>query len=96
MFSVSALLIGFFAQHIRGKGVTAYILLLITMYVFGSLLLYVTCVPWLAHTANISMSKALSAACYPFLLPDLLKAIIASGVVLTVREYVPNVSNYKK
>jgi biotin transport system substrate-specific component len=90
------LFIGFFAQHIRGKGVTAFILLLITMYVFGSLLLYVTGVPWLAHSANISMSKALTVACYPFLLPDLLKAIIASGIVLTVREYVPNLSNFNK
>jgi biotin transport system substrate-specific component len=96
MFSISALFIGFFAQRIRGKGITAYILLLFVMYVFGSLLLYVTGVPWLAHTANISLSKALTAACYPFLLPDLLKAIFASGIVLTIREYVPNLSNFKK
>jgi biotin transport system substrate-specific component len=96
MFSISALLIGFFAQRIRGKGIIAYILLLIIMYVFGSLLLYVTGVPWLAHSANISLSKALTLACYPFLLPDLLKAIIASGIILTVREYVPNLANINK
>jgi hypothetical protein len=30
------------------------------------------------------------------LLPDLLKAIIASGIVLTVREYVPNLANFNK
>jgi biotin transport system substrate-specific component len=96
MFSVSALLIGFVAQRIRGKGITAYILLLITMYAFGSLLLYVTGVPWLAHTANISLSKAMTLACYPFLLPDLLKAIFASGIVLTVREYIPVLTISKK
>ncbi|MEX2460381.1 MAG: biotin transporter BioY [Paenibacillaceae bacterium] len=96
MFSISALLIGFFARRIRGKGVIAYILLLIIMYIFGSLLLYVTGVPWLAHSANMSMSKALTLACYPFLLPDLLKAIFASGIVLTVREFVPDLVNPKK
>lgn len=96
MFSFAALLIGLFAQRIRGKGIIAYILLVIVMYVFGSLLLYVAGVPWLAYSANMSMSKAMTVACYPFLLPDLLKAVIAGGIVLTVREYVPNLTSPKK
>jgi biotin transport system substrate-specific component len=96
MFPISALMIGFFAQQIRGKGILAYILLLIVMYVFGSLLLYVSGVPWLVYSANLSFSKAMTLACYPFLLPDLLKAIIASGIVLTVREYVPDLVSPKK
>lgn len=96
MFSVSAFLIGFFATRIRGKGIVAYVSLVIVMYVFGSLLLYVAGVPWLAYSASISISKSLTVACYPFLLPDLLKAIIASGIVLTVREYVPNLTSSKR
>jgi biotin transport system substrate-specific component len=96
MFPIAALLIGLFAQWIRGKGIVAYIMLVLVMYAFGSLLLYVSGVPWLAYSANMSMNKSLTLACYPFLLPDLLKAIIASGIVLTVREYVPNLSNFKK
>ncbi|QGQ97204.1 biotin transporter BioY [Paenibacillus psychroresistens] len=93
MFSISALFIGFFAQRIRGKGIIAYIQLLIVMYVFGSLLVYTSGVPWFAHTANMTYSKALTLVCYPFLLPDLFKAILASGIVLTVREYVPNLAS---
>ena len=96
MFSISALLIGYFAQRISGKGIKAFILLVIVMYVFGSLLLYVTGVPWLAHIAKISMSKAMTVGCYPYLIPDLLKAVVASGIVLTIREYVPILTTPKK
>jgi biotin transport system substrate-specific component len=95
MFPISALLIGFAASRIRGKGIMAFILLLLTMEIFGSLLLYVTGIPWLAHSAGISITKAMTLACYPFLLPDLLKAIIVSGIVLKLREYVPNLTSPK-
>jgi biotin transport system substrate-specific component len=89
MFPISALLIGFVASRIRGNGIMAYILLLLTMEIFGSLLLYVTGIPWLAHSAGISITKAMTLAFYPFLIPDLLKAIIVSGIVLKLREYIP-------
>jgi biotin transport system substrate-specific component len=92
MFPIGALLIGFTSQRIRGKGVIAFILLFLTMYVLGSLLLFVTGVPWLAYSADMSLSKAMTLACYPFLVPDLLKALVASAIVISLRQYVPVLS----
>lgn len=92
MFPIGTLLIGFTSQRIRGKGVSAFILLFLAMYVLGSLLLFVTGVPWLAYSADMSFSKAMTLACYPFLVPDLLKALVASAIVISIRQYVPVLS----
>jgi biotin transport system substrate-specific component len=89
MFPVAALAIGWFSSRIRGQGITAFVLMFIVMELFGSLLLYAGGVPWLAYIAGISFSKAMAAAAYPFLLPDLVKALVASAIVLKLRKYVP-------
>jgi biotin transport system substrate-specific component len=88
-FPIAALAIGWASDRIRGKGPAAFILLFIAMECFGSLLLYAAGVPWLAFSAGISLSKAMTLAAYPFLLPDLVKALIAAGIVLSLRQYVP-------
>lgn len=93
MFPIAALAIGWFADRIKGKGPAAYILLFLAMECFGSLLLYVGGVPWLAHSAGISLSKSMKVAGYPFLLPDLVKALVAAGIVLSLRQYVPLKAN---
>jgi biotin transport system substrate-specific component len=95
MFPVAALVIGWMSDRIKGKGPVAYILLFLSMEIFGSLLLYVGGVPWLAHTAGISLSKSLTVAAYPFLLPDMLKAVVAAGIVLSLRQYVPLKANVR-
>ncbi|GAB2699826.1 biotin transporter BioY [Paenibacillus thermoaerophilus] len=92
MFPVSALLIGWFSRKIRGHGLAAYILLVLVMEVFGSLLLYVSGVPWFAHVMGYTLAKSLSLAAYPFMLPDFLKALAAAGIVLSVRKYMPGFS----
>jgi biotin transport system substrate-specific component len=92
MFPIAALLIGWVSSRIQGQGIVAFALLFLVMEAFGSLLLYVSGVPWLAYAAGISVSKAMTLAAYPFLLPDLLKAIVASAIVLKLRKYVPPLS----
>jgi biotin transport system substrate-specific component len=96
MFPLAALAIGWTASLIRGKGLVAFVLLFIVMECFGSLLLYVAGIPWLAHSAGISFSKAMTVAGYPFFLPDLLKALAAAGIVLNLRQYVPLLENSRK
>ncbi|WP_090794585.1 biotin transporter BioY [Paenibacillus sp. GP183] len=93
MFPVAAFAIGWMSDRIKGKGPVSYILLFVTMELFGSLLLYVTGVPWLAHAAGFSISKAWMLGGYPFLLPDMVKAIAAAGVVLSLRQFVPKLAH---
>lgn len=89
MFPVSALLIGWFAQRIRGTGWQAYLLMFVVMELFGSLLMYVSGVPWFMHVMNYSLNKSLPMAMYPFLLPDAIKALVAAGMTISLRKYVP-------
>jgi biotin transport system substrate-specific component len=88
-YPFAALLIGFVASRVKGRGVVAFVLLFVGMELFGSLLLYVTGVPWLAHVAKYSIQKALVAGCYPFLPGDAAKAAIATIIVLSVRQVFP-------
>jgi biotin transport system substrate-specific component len=85
MFPFSALLIGWLAVRIKSRGPAAFILLFVVMAVFGSGLLYVTGVPWLAHVAHVSFAKALVLGCYPYLIGDLIKAFAAALVVVSIR-----------
>jgi biotin transport system substrate-specific component len=85
MFPFSALLIGAVSSQIKSRGVLSFVLMFVTMAVFGSGLLYVTGVPWLAHVAHVSLSKALVLGCYPYLIGDVIKAVVASLVVAAVR-----------
>lgn len=89
MFPFAALFIGFAAQRIRGSRVFSLLLMFLAMEVFGSLLLYVSGVPWLAHAAKLSFQKAMTAGCYPFLPGDAVKAVIAASVAVTVRQVFP-------
>jgi biotin transport system substrate-specific component len=85
MFPFSALLIGWVSTRIKSRGLVSFVLLFVTMFVFGSVLLYVSGVPWLAHVAHISLAKALVLGCYPYLPGDLIKAFVASLVVVSIR-----------
>lgn len=89
MFPLAALLIGWVSQRIRGKGLAAILALAGAMELFGSLMLYLTGVPWLAHVANLSFAKAMSAGCYPYLPGDAVKAVLAAVIAGTVRQVFP-------
>ncbi|MDF2959562.1 MAG: BioY protein [Paenibacillus sp.] len=88
-YPFAALLIGWAVKRIKGHGPVAFISIFLACELFGSLLLYVTGVPWLAHVAGYSMQKALAAGCYPYLPGDAVKAVVAALIVLPVRKVFP-------
>lgn len=89
MYPVSAFLIGLIVPRIKSKGVGGMILVFLTLELFGSLLLYVTGVPWLAHAADVSLSKAMVLGCYPYLPGDAVKAVLGTVIWASVRQWVP-------
>lgn len=89
MYPIAALLIGLAMSRVRGKSVGAFIGAFVILEVFGSLLLYVTGVPWLAHVAHLGLGKALALGCYPYLLGDAVKAFLGAWIILPVRQVWP-------
>ncbi|WP_336745343.1 biotin transporter BioY [Paenibacillus sp. y28] len=89
MFPLSAYLIGWFVSRVRGNGKWAFIQIFLMAFVFGSLLIYVTGVPWLAYKANVSIGKALVMGMLPYLPGDVIKALVTAIIVLPVRRAFP-------
>jgi len=89
MFPIAALLIGYFTRKLKAAGMASRVLSVVIMFGFGSLLLYVTGVPWLAHKAGMSLHEAMVVGCYPYLLGDAVKAVIAANVALIVKKVYP-------
>jgi len=95
---ICALLTGWFAGRIPSfKGmkraqatVIRFVLMLVVVEVFASLLNYVAGVPQLAAVVHLSLAKAMVAGCYPYLLPDFLKAIVVTLITLPIRQLYPN------
>jgi biotin transport system substrate-specific component len=88
-YPFSALLIGWLVPRIKGSGLSAFLLVFLVLEAFGSLILYIPGVLWLAHTAHYPLSKALVMGCYPYLPGDAAKAVIAALAVLPVRRLFP-------
>jgi biotin transport system substrate-specific component len=95
MFPIAACLIGWLCSKIKGKSWVTYVLLFLVMEVFGSLLLYVSGIPWFAHVTKLSLSESLVLAAYPFLITDMIKALIAAAIVLSLRSYMPKLTTAK-
>lgn len=89
MFPISALLIGWAVSKIKGNGWTSYAAAFLAVECFGSLLLYVTGVPWLAHKLSVSLSKAMAIGCYPYLAVDAIKAAAVTLIVMPIRRLFP-------
>jgi biotin transport system substrate-specific component len=53
-------------------------------YVLGSLVIYALGVPWLAATAGVGLREALALGVAPFLVGDLVKALLAAGLLPAV------------
>ncbi len=85
----AALLIGFVVGKVRSTGWAGYAVVFLAMACFGSLLLYVTGVPWLAHAANYPLSKALAQGLYPYIPGDLVKAAAATAMTVALRRAFP-------
>lgn len=88
MWPIDALLTGWFVAHAR-TGWLGWVQTFLAIEVFGSLLCYVTGVPWLAHVAHLSFAKAMLLGCYPYLPGDALKAAVATAIVITLRRVYP-------
>lgn len=89
MWPFAALLIGLMVSKVRSSGWFGYVLIFLIMECFGSLLLYVTGVPWLAHAAGVSMDKAMALGFYPYLTGDAIKAIAATAITVSLRQVFP-------
>lgn len=104
MYPIAALLIGLVSDALFSKknklSRSGQILLLLAIFVFGSLLLYVTGVPWLAHVSDKveydTVSGALAAGMYPFLLGDAIKAIAAALIIISLKPVLPAIRSRKK
>jgi biotin transport system substrate-specific component len=88
-FPFAAFFIGLFVKKIKTRGTVHFILLFLVLEVFGSLLVYVTGVPWLSHAAKMPMEKAMVVGCYPYLPGDAVKAVIAAIILQPVRKIFP-------
>ncbi|MCP3775874.1 biotin transporter BioY [Paenibacillus sp. MZ04-78.2] len=89
MWPISALLIGWLLPRIRIRGLWGYAAAFLVLELFGSLLLYVSGVPWLAYVTGMSLSKAMVAGCYPYLIGDAIKVAAATLIIASVRQVFP-------
>ncbi|SCW76271.1 biotin transport system substrate-specific component [Paenibacillus tianmuensis] len=89
MWPISALLIGWLLPRIRIRGIWGYAAAFLVLELFGSLLLYVGGVPWLAYVTGMSLSKAMVAGCYPYLIGDAIKVAAATLIIASVRQVFP-------
>lgn len=89
IWPVCAFLIGWFVQRVKRSDTVGFAAIVAIMAVFGSLLVYATGVPWLAHVAKYSFAKAMTEGCYPFLIGDALKVVAASLITIAVRQVFP-------
>ncbi|WP_336759885.1 biotin transporter BioY [Paenibacillus sp. USHLN196] len=89
MWPISALLIGLLLARINIKGVTGFILAFIVFELFGSLLVYVSGVPWLAYAYKMDLPEAMIQGFYPYIIGDLIKAVFAAIIIAPVRMVFP-------
>ncbi|MDG0793636.1 biotin transporter BioY [Cohnella ginsengisoli] len=89
MFPFQALFIGMTADRLFRKGgkptTRTYVILIVSILLFGIALSYVGGVPWYAYKAHVSLHAALVGACYPFLPGDLVKGAAAAMIVAALR-----------
>lgn len=85
MWPFSALLIGYVLNRVKGTSLKTYAMVFLASAVFGSLLVYASGVPWLAHVAKISLSKAMITGFYPYLAGDAIKAVITALIAVPIR-----------
>jgi biotin transport system substrate-specific component len=104
MFPVAAFLIGWTSDRIfsgrKKLNRLQQLLLLLALFAFGSLLLYVSGVPWLAHVLDSekydTVTGALRAGMYPYLPGDAIKAIVATLVILSLKPVLPAIRPFRK
>ncbi|WP_256761291.1 biotin transporter BioY [Cohnella sp. WQ 127256] len=99
MFPVSAFLIGWVSDRIfaRRKKLNRMqqLSLLLSVFAFGSLLVYVSGIPWLAHVLDNAkydtFTGALRAGMYPYMPGDAIKAVVATFIILSLKPILPTI-----
>ncbi|RKN78215.1 biotin transporter BioY [Paenibacillus ginsengarvi] len=91
MYPISAMLIGWLVSKVKGNGWASYAAVFVIIEVCGSLLLYVSGVPWFAYKFNVSFGKALSLSCFPYLPGDAAKALAVTLIIMPIRRIFPRV-----
>ncbi|UJF34033.1 biotin transporter BioY [Paenibacillus hexagrammi] len=85
-----ALIIGLLIPRIQMKGAVGFIATFLVLEIFGSLIMYLSGVPWLMYKVpTYTFAKAMTAGCYPFLLGDAIKAVVAALIIAPVRQVFP-------
>jgi biotin transport system substrate-specific component len=88
-FPFAALFIGLIINRLKQRGFLQIVMIFVASEVFGSLFLYILGVPWLQHATGMTFAKAMSLGCYPYLIGDLAKAVVATIVVYPIRQIFP-------
>ncbi|RIV24722.1 biotin transporter BioY [Alicyclobacillaceae bacterium I2511] len=86
---IAALLTGWAVSRVKGYSLLSWLAIFVSIEVFGALFDYLPAIPQLMAVAHLSFAKAMVEGCYPFLLGDTLKALVASLVVWPVRRVFP-------
>ncbi|UVI27616.1 biotin transporter BioY [Paenibacillus spongiae] len=93
MFPFAALLIGWVSdrlfRHTKQLNKKQFMILLLGIVAFGIIAEYIAGVAWLTQKSGMSVSKALAAACYPFLPGDAIKAVAAAFLIRALRPFLP-------
>ncbi|QMV40079.1 biotin transporter BioY [Cohnella cholangitidis] len=104
MYPVSAFLIGWASDRIfagrKKLNRVQQLTLLLALFAFGSLLVYISGVPWLAHVVDSekydTVTGALRAGMYPFLPGDAIKAVVATLVIISLKPVLPAIRPFNK
>lgn len=95
MFPIATFLIGYVCDRLfaAGKRLTPVkmIVLFLATFVLGSLLLYVSGAPWLAHYLHWDLNTTLHKGIYPYLPGDALKAVAGAIVIAALRPVLPRI-----
>ena len=87
---IVALLIGYSVSKVRSGTRPAQTgVILAAMVVFGVFVQYVVGVPWLMQAAGLSLPAALAGGLYPYIPGDLIKAVAATLIVMSLRQTFP-------
>jgi len=60
------------------------IFFLLIYFVFSSIMAYIVGVPWFMQVLDVGLQKALSLACYPYIIGDIIKSIVAVIIMLVL------------
>ncbi len=84
-----ALLTGIWASRVRGHWLWQGIQVFLAAEIFGSLLCYVSGVPWMAHVLHMPMNRAMAEGFWPFLPGDAMKAALTAIIAVPIRRVYP-------